>query len=193
MAEASADRGRTTRQRLLEAAAALIAEVGWGGVTTRMVAERAGVAPGVVHYHFASLPGLLIAASTGVAGAMLEDFTRRLSERPDLGGGVEWLLGELSGYTGTDPASLLIVEMYLAAARLPELRERLHEIVADSRARVAAWLRARGHAGDAEATAAVLVAAIDGLVLHRGLDPGLDLTTLAGPLRAMVRQEGAGP
>ncbi|WP_204288053.1 TetR family transcriptional regulator C-terminal domain-containing protein [Microbispora amethystogenes] len=124
---------------------------------------------------------------------MLEDFTRRLSEQPGLGGGVEWLLGELSGYTGTDPASLLIVEMYLAAARLPELRERLHEIVADSRARVAAWLRARGHAGDAEATAAVLVAAIDGLVLHRGLDPGLDLTTLAGPLRAMVRQEGAGP
>ncbi|KAA9378484.1 TetR/AcrR family transcriptional regulator [Microbispora cellulosiformans] len=193
MAEASADRGRTTRQRLLGAAAALIAEAGWGGVTTRMVAERAGVAPGVVHYHFASLPGLLIAASTGVAGAMLEDFTRRLGERPDLGGGVEWLLGELSGYTGTDPASLLIVEMYLAAARLPELRERLHEIVAESRARVAAWLRERGHPGDAEATAAVLVAAIDGLVLHRGLDPGLDLTTLAGPLRAMVRQEGAGP
>ncbi|XVQ82062.1 TetR/AcrR family transcriptional regulator [Microbispora siamensis] len=194
MAEASADRGRTTRQRLLGAAAALIAEVGWGGVSTRMVAERAGVAPGVVHYHFASLPDLLIAASTGVARAMLEELTGRLAEQPDPETGVEWLLGELSRYTGTDPASLLIVEMYLAAARLPDLRDRLHEIVADSRARVAAWLRERGHSagrpGDAEATAAVLVAAVDGLVLHRGLDPALDLAALAGPLRAMVRADG---
>ncbi|MBE3011847.1 TetR/AcrR family transcriptional regulator [Microbispora sp. NEAU-D428] len=194
MAEASADRGRTTRQRLLGAAAALIAEAGWGGVSTRMVAERAGVAPGVVHYHFASLPDLLIAASTGVARAMLEELTGRLAEQPDPETGVEWLLGELSRYAGTDPASLLIVEMYLAAARLPDLRDRLHEIVADSRARVAAWLRERGHSaghpGDAEATAAVLVAAVDGLVLHRGLDPALDLTALAGPLRAMVRTDG---
>ncbi|GAB3136439.1 TetR/AcrR family transcriptional regulator [Microbispora hainanensis] len=189
MAEASADRGRTTRQRLLGAAAALIAEAGWGGVSTRMVAERAGVAPGVVHYHFASLPDLLIAASTGVARAMLEELTARLAEQPDPETGVEWLLGELSRYTGTDPASLLIVEMYLAAARLPELRERLHELVADSRAQIASWLRDRGHAGDAEATAAVLVAAVDGLVLHRGLDPALDLTALAGPLRAMVRTD----
>ncbi|MBB2740760.1 UNVERIFIED_ORG: AcrR family transcriptional regulator [Microbispora rosea subsp. rosea] len=192
MAEASADRGRTTRQRLLGAAAALIAEVGWGGVSTRMVAERAGVAPGVVHYHFASLPDLLIAASTGIARAMLEELTERLAEQPDPETGVEWLLGELSRYTGTDPASLLIVEMYLAAARLPDLRDLLHEIVADSRARVAAWLRERGHGGPgrAEAIAAVLVAAVDGLVLHRGLDPDLDLTALAGPLRAMVRTDG---
>ncbi|MEN3540083.1 TetR/AcrR family transcriptional regulator [Microbispora sp. ZYX-F-249] len=190
MAEASADRGRTTRQRLLAAAAALIAEVGWGGVSTRMVAERAGVAPGVVHYHFASLTDLLIAASTGAARGMLEELTGRLTEQPGPEAGVEWLLGELSRYTGTDPASLLIVEMYLAAARLPDLREQLQEIVAVSRARIAAWLRGRGHAGDAEAAAAVLVAAVDGLMLHRGLDPALDLTALAGPLRAMVRTGG---
>ncbi|MEU6428800.1 TetR/AcrR family transcriptional regulator [Microbispora sp. NPDC046973] len=194
MAEASADRGRTTRQRLLGAAAALIAEAGWSGVSTRMVAERAGVAPGVVHYHFASLPDLLIAASTGVARAMLEELTGRLGEQPDPETGVEWLLGELSRYTGTDPASLLIVEMYLAAARLPDLRDLLQEIVADSRDRVAAWLRERGsysgRPGDAEAAAAVLVAAVDGLVLQRGLDPCLDLTALAGPLRAMVRRDG---
>lgn len=197
MAEASADRGRTTRQRLLAAAAALIAEAGWGGVSTRMVAERAGVAPGVVHYHFASLPDLLITASTEVARAMLEEFTARLAEQPDAETGVEWLLGELSRYTGTDPASLLLVEMYLAAARLPELRDRLHEIVAGSRAKVAAWLRDRGHAGDADAVAAVLVAVVDGLMLHRGLDPALDFTALAGPLRAMARtdghKEGSGP
>ncbi|WP_288047924.1 helix-turn-helix domain-containing protein, partial [Nocardia sp.] len=53
--EVSAERGRATRERLLEAAVSLIGEVGWSGVSTRMVAQRAGVNAGVVHYHFASV------------------------------------------------------------------------------------------------------------------------------------------
>ncbi|URN07243.1 TetR/AcrR family transcriptional regulator [Actinomadura madurae] len=36
-------RSSATRGRLLDAAARLIAEVGWGRVTTRAVAERAGL------------------------------------------------------------------------------------------------------------------------------------------------------
>ncbi len=41
-----------TRQRLLDAAAELIAERGWGQVTTRAIAERAGLPHGTVSYHF---------------------------------------------------------------------------------------------------------------------------------------------
>jgi AcrR family transcriptional regulator len=44
--------GGATRQRLLTAAAELIAEVGWGQVTTRAVTERAGLPHGAVSYHF---------------------------------------------------------------------------------------------------------------------------------------------
>ena len=60
--EIAVERGRATRQRLLKAAVALVGEVGWNGVTTRLVAKRADVSPGVVHYHYASVTDLLIAA-----------------------------------------------------------------------------------------------------------------------------------
>jgi AcrR family transcriptional regulator len=45
----SAGRGRRTREQLIDAAAALVGEVGWGAVTTRLVAERAGVNGLVLH------------------------------------------------------------------------------------------------------------------------------------------------
>src|SRR5438045_2119903 len=41
-----------TREKLMAAAAELIAELGWGRVTTRAVAERAGLPHGAVSYHF---------------------------------------------------------------------------------------------------------------------------------------------
>ena len=47
-----------TRARLLSAAASLIAERGWSAVTTRAVAERAGVNQALVHYHFGSIDNL---------------------------------------------------------------------------------------------------------------------------------------
>jgi len=54
------------RQRLLDTAAELIAERGWTAVSKRLVAERAGVAAGLVHYHFTSVQALLSAAAVGV-------------------------------------------------------------------------------------------------------------------------------
>ncbi|TDD21414.1 TetR/AcrR family transcriptional regulator [Nonomuraea diastatica] len=182
----SAERGRATRQRLLDAAVTLVPEVGWGGVTTRLVAERAGVAPGVVHYHFASVTDLLVAAGLAFTGGLLDSLADELRARPGIGEGVDWLLGELSRYGGTDPASLLVVEMFLASTRLPELRERLAGQIAAFRSRVAAWLAEAGYQGDAPTAAAMLAAALDGVVLHRSLDPGLDVAAMAGPLRTML-------
>ncbi|WP_375128586.1 TetR/AcrR family transcriptional regulator [Nonomuraea sp. GTA35] len=185
MAHLSAERGKATRQRLLDAAVALVPEVGWGGVTTRLVAERAGVAPGVVHYHFASVTDLLVAAGLGFTSGLLDLLATELTARQDVGEAVDWLLGELSRYSGTDPASLLVVEMFLAATRLPELREGLGEQVGRFRATVASWLVERGYRGDPAAAAAMLAASVDGIMLHRALDPGLDPAALGGLLRAM--------
>jgi AcrR family transcriptional regulator len=52
-----------TRQRLLDAAAALIAELGWSQVTTRAIAERAGLPHGTVSYHFRGKQELLTEAA----------------------------------------------------------------------------------------------------------------------------------
>ncbi len=58
---------------LLDAAEKLLVEVGHGGITTRRLAEAAGVNHGLVHYYFGSNENLLARA--------LERFTERLSAR----------------------------------------------------------------------------------------------------------------
>jgi len=58
---------------LLDAAERLLAEVGHAGITTRRLAEEAGVNHGLVHYYFSSNENLLVHA--------LERFTTRLIAR----------------------------------------------------------------------------------------------------------------
>jgi len=58
---------------LLDAAERLLADVGYAGVTTRRLAEEAGINHGLVHYYFGSNENLLVRA--------LERFTGRLIAR----------------------------------------------------------------------------------------------------------------
>ena len=180
----SADRGRRTREQLIDAAAQLVGEVGWGAVTTRLVAERAGVNAALVHYHFSSVPELLSTAALRFAARMLAESAEALGAVSPAEG-VERIFADLSRFTGTDPESLLLAEAFLAAHRLPELRSSLAALVADFRSRVAAWLHDSG-VKDADAVALLLGAAIDGLVLHRALDESVDFRVVAGPFRRLV-------
>src|SRR5918997_3978956 len=63
----------TAEESLLDAAERLLVEVGHAGITTRGLAEEAGVNHGLVHYYFGSNETLLVRA--------LERFTARLIER----------------------------------------------------------------------------------------------------------------
>jgi len=58
---------------LLDAAERLLVEVGHAGITTRRLAEEAGVNHGLVHYYFGSIENVLVRT--------LERFTERLIER----------------------------------------------------------------------------------------------------------------
>ena len=178
----AAERGREVRQRLLEAAAALIAERGWTAVSTRLVAERAGVAAGLVHYHYDSVQALLSAAAVGVmrqaAGPALT-LARTPAEV------VRALVASLDEFTGTDPISMVFIESYLAATRDPRLREAVAAVVAEFRTEMAGWLGEHGVA-DPETTAAVLGSAIDGLVMRRALDPTLTADSIAPVLTRLL-------
>jgi AcrR family transcriptional regulator len=62
----------TTRDKILAAAAAILAEDGIIGISTRRVADRAGVNQALVHYHFGSIENLLLEVLRGTsARAML--------------------------------------------------------------------------------------------------------------------------
>lgn len=76
------DRSRATRQRLLEAAVACLAELGWGGSTVSVVAERAGVSRGAAQHHFPTREDLFTAAVEHVAA----ERSAALSALPPRGG-----------------------------------------------------------------------------------------------------------
>jgi AcrR family transcriptional regulator len=184
-------RGDDVRARLLAAAAALIPELGWHAVTTRAVAQRAGVTAGLVHYHFGSVQGLLRdAAVAAIDGALAEvaDVTTGAGT-PEAG--VDALLGALDAHTGTDSASLLFAEAFLAATRDTALREALTGLLAGLTDLLATWLARCGHPQPAP-TAAVLAAAVDGVLLHRALAPHLTGATVAPPLHRLVAAGGEG-
>lgn len=63
----------TSEAALLDATERLLVERGHGGITTRRVAEAAGVNHGLVHYYFGSMENLLV--------RVLERFTERLIAR----------------------------------------------------------------------------------------------------------------
>ncbi len=92
------DRGRDVRLQLLSTAAELIGELGWNAVSTRILAERAGVTPGLVHYHFPSLQALLRDAD------LLELWLRRIVLRLATLPGVDRYIG--TALVGKSSASL---------------------------------------------------------------------------------------
>ena len=63
----------TAEEALLDAAERLLVDVGHAGITTRRLAEEAGVNHGLVHYYFGSNENLLVRA--------LERFTERMIAR----------------------------------------------------------------------------------------------------------------
>lgn len=179
------ERGRDVRHRLMAAATELIPELGWEAVSTRLVAEQAGVTPGLVHYHFASLTALLRAAALAAMrelGATMEDV---FADDPDPATGLSRLLGMLDAYAGDDPISLLFVETYLASTRELELQRELRELVAELITPIARWLAAND-VPEPEATATVITSAIDGLMLHRALNPSLTAATVEPVLSRLV-------
>ncbi|MFB8762447.1 TetR/AcrR family transcriptional regulator [Nocardiopsis alba] len=186
----SSPRGEQVRQRLLEAATELIGERGWSAVSTRALAERAELTPGLVHYHFSSLNALLEEAALTTVRAMVER-TAALMERTTPRQGVEAMLVELEGYPGDDPTSRLFLEAYLAAGRDAGLREGLARLLADFRERTARWLERSG-VPEPEATARVLAAMVDGLMLHRPLDPEATRRSLAPVLDRLIPAQDEG-
>jgi AcrR family transcriptional regulator len=77
-----AARGEATRIRILDAARDMLVERGYGGTSTRAVAERAETQLSLVHYHFGGKQQLLAAVLERQNQQLLER-QRRLYSRPD--------------------------------------------------------------------------------------------------------------
>ncbi len=181
-----------TRQRLLAAAAELIAEVGWGRVTTRAVAERAGLPHGAVSYHFRGKQELLVEAALHAfeQAVPMAEFAA-LQTIEDLIG----LIGaELGDGTAINPRLAgLMMEAMREAERDEMLRERMGGMLSAYRQLMTDVVRADQQRGvaytgaSAEGIATVLAAVGDGLLLHVLLDPEFDFRAGLETLHAILR------
>lgn len=142
-----------------------------------------------MHYHFDTVADLLVDASLGTARREIE---RALTPEPGSAGqplDLGRILEILAEYSADDRVTILFTEMYLASVRNERLRQGLTALLDEWRTAMAGLLRAHGGPEDSEATAVVLGAVVDGLVLHRLISPELASVPVEGPLRRLL---GAG-
>ena len=118
---------------LLDAAEALLIDEGYAAVTTRRLAERAGVNHGLVHYYFGSMEEVLLQT--------LERFTQRLLERQRAMYGAEAPFLEkwrtAMGYLPEDSAAgypKVFYELQAMSWNRPEFRQRVVKVNAEWRA-----------------------------------------------------------
>lgn len=185
--------GSQTRQRLLDATTAVIVERGWGGASTRAVADRAGVKPGVVHYHFGSVDDLKRRASMETLHGMFEPFLAAAREMPPRAMVTEIARASVEEYGPETEMAALIYEVLPAAARDPELQAGMRDLLERFRAVLADAIR-RWHPEavvEPEVLAEVLGAVIDGLQLHLLAEPELDLTAHLEPLFILLGPEAS--
>jgi AcrR family transcriptional regulator len=124
--------GHETEQALLDAAERLLVDVGYAGITTRRLAETAGVNHGLVHYYFGSNEALLVQT--------LERFTERLIARQralyaaDLPFPEKWRTA--MQYLVSDDATYekIWLELQALAWNHPDLQARLAAVNAEWRA-----------------------------------------------------------
>jgi AcrR family transcriptional regulator len=96
------DRSRATRDRLLEAAVASLAESGWARTTVATVAARAGVSRGAAQHHFPTRTDLVMAAIRHMTEVRLAGLRETLPAPPPGANRTRWALDQLVGlYTGT--------------------------------------------------------------------------------------------
>ncbi|MEI5035875.1 TetR/AcrR family transcriptional regulator [Streptomyces sp. S1A(2023)] len=117
------DRSRATRQRLLEAAVACLAEHGWAGSTVSVVAERAGVSRGAAQHHFPTREDLF----TGAVEYVAEERSAALRTLP-VQGRAEVVAALVDLYTG--PLFRAALHLWVAASNEAQLRPRVTELEA---------------------------------------------------------------
>jgi AcrR family transcriptional regulator len=123
---------QATEEAFLDAAERLLVSVGHAGITTRSVAQEAGVNHGLVHYYFGSMENLL--------ARVLERFTDRLIARqremyadPTTPFAEKWRAA--MRYLDADREYQKVwYELQALAWNRPELRERVARVDAEWRA-----------------------------------------------------------
>jgi AcrR family transcriptional regulator len=194
LAKAPTPRG-AAEAALLDAAERLLVDVGSAGITTRRLAEEAGVNHGLVHYYFGSIENLLVRT--------LERFTARLIERqramysaPDVPFIEKWRTAMRFLVSEDVAYEKVWYELQALAWNRPELREHLDRVNAEWRGVLTeAFAEPRERYGidlPLDALVSLVMTFNEGIILERlsGIEAGHDelLAWIDGWLEAKDRR-----
>jgi AcrR family transcriptional regulator len=183
----------STRTALLEATMKIVGEQGMSGLTTRIVAEEAGVTHGLVRHYFGSRDELVREAFRHAVHKATE---RRILE--DGNGSLDDFGAGLGSVVAAEPAQEAFqYEMLLAALRRPDMLPDVQEIYADFFRVVGREMAAAGLEDPDGALSRLVFAALDGLVIQQLLygrprDTETAIIRLRGLLKAARAQQRAG-
>jgi TetR/AcrR family transcriptional regulator, transcriptional repressor of bet genes len=192
---------RERRAQIVDALLTVMARSGYDGASIQAIAKEAGLAPGLLHYHFESKQEILRELVETLAAQLRERYRRRLDDAGEAPGARLRAFVEAHLAEGPDADARAVASWVLIAAeavREPEVRalygasvgERLAELEGLLRACIAgAGKRARG----VRALAAAGMAAIEGAyLLSASTDRVMPAGYAAGALVAMLEGGVAG-
>ncbi len=203
-------RGELSRDELLRCGVDVLLDEGWARLTVRGVARRAGTSPSLLCYHFGGVDRLRRAVVGEVVLDMLLPLLRLMCTRSTWHEGVVAVLehvqdestrqadvvaatsehDDLVGYGAAPPSQRhVLAEVVVASLEDAVVREVVEESLDLAREHLLDWFEDIGVAAEHRDGAAVLtVALLDGLLLHRVVDPRLDLPRAAAALAACSPQ-----
>lgn len=185
-------RGERSRRALIDAGVELLAEGGWPGLTTRAIARRAGLNHGLVHYYFGGLGNLRQAIATTVVERSLLSVVDELATASDWPTAAARFIARANDWSNS-PESRQVAELIATALRDDDVRALTAAALHTARQKTTVWLNQLG-VTEPDSLATVLVALLDGIVLHRLVDPELDLADAARAIaRLQLRHDTPGP
>lgn len=184
-------------KRIVDAMRASVARRGAAGSTFDHVAREAGVSRGLLHYYFGTKERLLAEVVRRDAEIRLTALRASLADARTADDFIDALVRSLEELIDRDPAFVVLMyELFTLSRRNDEIAEALVALCQQTRADLAALLKAKQDEGvvrlgaEPEAVAGVLFALADGLALRflieQELDPRPMLAAAVAAARTLI-------
>lgn len=143
--------GESTRERLLAAAAEVFAENGYEGTTVAEVARKAGLTTGAIYANFRDKAELLLQAIERGSAQAVGDMERARKEGVSAANRLVLMARRI--VTDPDPTQrLLLVEMFSASRRDPDVAARVADALGAMEIEVGRLIDRAKHDGDVDET-----------------------------------------
>jgi AcrR family transcriptional regulator len=173
-----------TRERILEAAFSVLSRQGYENTSIKDIAEEAGVAQGLIHYHFKSKEQLVLSVLAEVCRAMEYAPAKGLEGAQQAYAKFRAMLKEAKA------THALYIQLIAVGLHDKEVGDGVFKFLSDDRAHIAGIAREvlaeRGQDEEpAQAIASVIEAAVLGIMIQNLIDPAFDADAAVDALTAM--------